>query len=827
MALTVWSAQLPVCAVAKNYVFDASQLGENVSNADIALFNQGGQLPGTYIVDVLVNSEHVGSENIVFRSRETEQGKSGLEACLSVEQLSRYGVKVEDHPGLTGTPDENCADLSAIPQAQADLQFNSQQLLLSIPQVAMRPRQWGIAPESLWDDGLPAFLMNYRFSNTQTEHKVNYRSRNSSQYVQLEPGANIGPWRLRNNKAWHKSQGQPGRWQKSYTYAERGLNRLKSRLTLGEQFTPSNVFDSFPFRGVMLHSDDTMVAASMRAFAPVVRGIARTHARVEVKQNGYTLHNAVVAPGAFALTDLSASNSGGELEVTVWETDGNPQVFTVPWQTPAIALKTGYLSYSVMVGQYRSSHSEGEAPAVGQVTVMYGLPRSLTAYGGLLATENYRAVTTGLGASLGRWGALSLDGTQSDQKTNDSENETGASWRLRYSNSVEATNSAFTLESYQYSSAGYNTLSDALSAYHNGRNENQHERSKSLSTVTLSQSLGDAGYIGLSGSRETYRNHSGHTDLWGGSYGTNIKNVSLSLNWTQSHSRHGEQQRNNNLFSISASVPLNWWLGGDTRANYQMTSPSSGGSTQQVGLSGQAFDRQLNWNVSQSWRVGQDSSNQSTGMARLGWSGRYGKLSGNYSYSDTSSQTGVDAEGGMIINSEGMTLAQPLDMNNGVALVAAPGASGVPVNGWPGVKTDYRGYTTLSYLIPYQQNTVSLDPTRLPADAEITQTDVNVVPTKGAVTRAAFATHIGGRALISLKHPDGQVLSFGALATLSSKDGGASGIVGDGGQVYLTGLPDTGQLMVQWGEGQQCRADYSVPGEKAEAGLYITEAVCR
>lgn len=71
------------------------------------------------------------------------------------------------------------------------------------------------------------------------------------------------------------------------------------------------------------------------------------------------------------------------------------------------------------------------------------------------------------------------------------------------------------------------------------------------------------------------------------------------------------------------------------------------------------------------------------------------------------------------------------------------------------------------------------------------------------------------------------MLSFGALATLSSKDGGTSGVVGDGGQVYLTGLPDTGQLMVQWGEGQQCPADYLLPGVKAEAGLYMTEAVCR
>lgn len=62
-----------------------------------------------------------------------------------------------------------------------------------------------------------------------------------------------------------------------------------------------------------------MVPYSERQFAPVVRGIARTQARVEVKQNGYTIYNTTVAPGPFALRDLSVADSSGDLHVTVWE----------------------------------------------------------------------------------------------------------------------------------------------------------------------------------------------------------------------------------------------------------------------------------------------------------------------------------------------------------------------------------------------------------------------------------------------------------------------------------------------------------------------------
>ncbi|MEN1743432.1 fimbria/pilus outer membrane usher protein, partial [Pseudomonas aeruginosa] len=104
-----------------------------------------------------------------------------------------------------------------------------------------------------------------------------------------------------------------------------------------------DIFDSVPFRGAMMSSDESMVPYNLREFAPVVRGIARTQARIEVRQNGYLIQSQTVAPGAFALTDLPVTGSGSDLQVTVLESDGTAQVFTVPFTTPAIALREGYL----------------------------------------------------------------------------------------------------------------------------------------------------------------------------------------------------------------------------------------------------------------------------------------------------------------------------------------------------------------------------------------------------------------------------------------------------------------------------------------------------
>ncbi|MGT3289603.1 fimbrial biogenesis outer membrane usher protein [Yersinia enterocolitica] len=830
-ALALFMAGVVHCANAHTYTFDASMLGDAAKGVDMSLFNQGLQQPGTYRLDVMMNGERVDTRDVTFKLEKDGQGKPFLAPCLTVSQLSRYGVKTEDYPQLgkaEKNPDE-CADLSAIPQAKAVLDINNQQLQLSIPQLALRPKFKGIAPEALWDDGIPAFLMNYSAGITQTDYRGDMGERDTSSWAQLQPGINVGAWRIRNATSWQRNGHQSGQWQAAYTYAERGLYSLKSRLTLGQKTSQGEVFDSVPFTGVMLASDDNMVPYSQRQFAPVVRGIARTQARVEVKQNGYTIYTTTVAPGPFALRDLSVTDSGGDLHVTVWEADGSTQMFVVPYQTPAIALHQGYLKYSLLAGRYRPSDSATDRAQVTQATLMYGLPWNLTAYGGIQSATHYQAASLGLGVSLGRWGSLSVDGTDARSQRQGGPVQQGATWRLRYSNQLTATGTNFSLASWQYASQGYNTLSDVLDSYRHDSSNHQWSlrgdvQPRSRTTLMLSQSWGHLGNMSLTGSRTDWRNRPGHDDSYGLSWGTTIGDVSLSLNWNQNRTlwRNGEH-RKENITSLWLSVPLSRWTGHGVSASWQMTSPSHGGQTQEVGISGQAFSRQLDWDVRQSYRADAQPGDGDSSALHLTWNGAYGQLGGNYSYSPAMRQMGVNIAGGMVIHHHGVTLGQPL--GDTVALAEAPGASGVPVGGWPGVETDFRGYTTVSNLNAYQENTVSLDPSRLPDDAEVTQTDAQVVPTEGAVVEAKFHTHIGARALMTLKRVDGSAIPFGAQVTVNGQDGSA-GLVDTDGQTYLTGLADKGELTVKWGA-QQCRVNYQLPTQKGSAGLYQMSGICR
>ncbi|MDP5163578.1 fimbria/pilus outer membrane usher protein, partial [Enterobacter ludwigii] len=756
-----------------------------------------------------------------------EDGQASLYPCLSVEQLSAYGVRTEDFPALDDG--SGCADLSALPGASYDFRFTTQQLQLAVPQVHLRPSGRGLAPRALWDDGIPAFLMNYNANSSRTELKDGGSL--DSHFVQMTPGLNLGAWRLRNHSSWQKQAGDSGRWQTAQTYAERGLYDMKSTLSVGDRSSADSVFGSTPFRGVMLASDESMVPYTERAYAPVVRGIARTQARIEVRQNGYTLYDATVAPGPFALRELAlAGASGGDLEVLVRETDGTVQTFRVPYQTPAVALKEGYFSYSMLAGRYRPAQRGVEESPVAQATLMYGLPHDLTVYGGAQGANHYHAAALGLGVSLGDWGATSLDVVGSRAQLRGQEPEEGGAWRLRYSKIVAATNTTFTVAGYRHATPGFATLEETLNSYGLAGGDTpdwftrERARMRSTTSAVVSQTLGRAGNLGLNYSRTDYWYRGGEDISYGLSYGIGLP-AGISATVSQSQTRvtsPAGSSRNEQMTSLWLSMPLNSLTGSSMRASYQATS-ASGRETHTAGLNGDALDRRLNWDLRQGLSRQSDSGTVSSTYGRASWNGTYGQAGGSYSHSSSQRTVAADVSGGMVLHGNGLTLGQPF--SGSVALVQAPGAGGVPVSGMSGVKTDFRGYALHASVMPYQENVVSLDPLGLPDDVEITQTDIRVVPTRGAVVPARFGTRAGSRGLMTLTQADGAPVPFGSLVTVAGAEGSA-GVVGSGGEVYLTGLPENGELHVKWKDGQ-CRAPYTLTGGAGMTGVHNLKASCR
>ncbi|MFW3298783.1 fimbria/pilus outer membrane usher protein, partial [Enterobacter quasiroggenkampii] len=86
----------------------------------------------------------------------------------------------------------------------------------------------------------------------------------NTQYANLRPGINIGPWRLRNYTTWSRDEDGKDKWDSVYTYAQRAIVPLKAQMTLGDSSAPADVFDSMPFRGAQLASDDDMQPDSLK-----------------------------------------------------------------------------------------------------------------------------------------------------------------------------------------------------------------------------------------------------------------------------------------------------------------------------------------------------------------------------------------------------------------------------------------------------------------------------------------------------------------------------------------------------------------------------------
>nr|WP_241679986.1 FimD/PapC C-terminal domain-containing protein [Serratia oryzae] len=81
---------------------------------------------------------------------------------------------------------------------------------------------------------------------------------------------------------------------------------------------------------------------------------------------------------------------------------------------------------------------------------------------------------------------------------------------------------------------------------------------------------------------------------------------------------------------------------------------------------------------------------------------------------------------------------------------------------------------------------------------------------------------------MTLLQAGGKPVPFGAQAALQGAAEVNSSIVGDGGQVYLTGMPESGVLQVQWGAqpDQQCRVNYRLPAPTAEPGVPMINGQC-
>lgn len=842
---------------AEEYFNPAFLSGDVSQVADLSRFSKGeGQPAGVYRVEVYINEEYIGTQDVRFDA--LEKGRkgaddTGLVPCLSRAWLENQDVNIQASPDLLKLTAEQCADLPAsFDKAQTRFTFERQRLDISIPQAAFRNNVRGYIPPERWDNGITAGILNYSFSGSNsknTESDSDY----SNYFLNLNSGLNVGPWRLRNYSTWNYSENGRYRnhaWQNVSTYAQRSIIPLKSSLTIGDSYTEGDVFDGVGFRGVQLASDDTMLADSMRGFAPTVRGVANSPAQVSIRQNGYEIYQTYVPAGAFEITDLYPTSTSGDLKVTVRENNGTVSQFTVPYSAVPILQREGRVKYALTAGQFRSGSQQQDSPDFWQGTLIWGLPAGVTLYGGSQLSDNYQSFAFGAGKNLGGWGAVSADITHARSVLPDDSQKEGQSVRFLYAKSLNDYGTNFQLLGYRYSTQGFYTLSETawrqmegyrlktqdgpvdtkpeLLDYHN-----LYFSKKGKLQVNLSQQVFDMGTVYIAGSQQTYWRTSEKDQLWQVGYSGNWEDISYNLNW--SWNKNPGLSDTDRRVAFTVSVPLSRWLTGTGKARditnsantayatYSVMHDADNRLAQQAGISGTLMDdNNLSYSVQQGYTMKGDGA---TGMASLNHQGRYANSGIGYSYGRHYQQVNYSLSGGVVAHADGVTLSQPLGDTN--VLVRAPGADSVRVQNATGVSTDWRGYAVVPYATAYRANRIALDTTTLQDNAELDSAVANVVPTKGALVRASFETRIGSRAKITLTQRNGKPVPFGASVSDETGSGGSS-IVGDAGQVFMSGLKPEGKLKVAWGHAasQQCLVSYQLDKGAEKHGINHARAGC-
>ncbi|QTO18424.1 fimbrial biogenesis outer membrane usher protein [Burkholderia seminalis] len=805
--------------------FDPDFLSNGAGQAvDITRFARGNvTAPGTYAVDLVVGEDWVGRYDIEFKAA---PGTPDAQPCFDEKTLRRIGIDFTKLPAQTVkavTIDGECRRIGQlVSEASASFDFSEQRLTLSIPQASLVRRARGYVSPDQWDDGVPVGMLDYNLNVYSS--KVKGSRADTQGYLGLNSGVNIGNWHFRHNGSYSWSERGGSRYQNVSTYVQRDLPALSSQLVLGETFTSGELFDSAQFRGVRLSTDDRMLPDSMRGYAPVVRGVANSNAKVTIRQNGVTLYETTVSAGPFEINDLYPTGYGGDLRVSVTEADGSVHTFSVPYAAVPLSLRPGIQRYSFVAGALRNQQGTSN-PLFAQATYQRGLTNLLTGYGGVTVAAGYTAAMLG-GAFTTRVGALGLDFTQAVTSVPGVKRFSGSSLRISYSKSVASTGTDVSIAAYRYSTNGYFNLNDAMSArdsVRNGYSVDTVWRQRNRASLMASQRLGKSGgQLSLTASAASYWNRSGSDIDYSVGYNNSFRNISYSLSATRQRNVGGNMST---LYYASATIPFG--KSGSTMLTSNLSHDTQGRTQLQSMLSGSlGVDNALSYSVAANHTNGQGSAS-TDGSGNVTYRARFAEFNVSAGGSSNYRQGSVGIRGAAVAHGGGITLSQPLSET--FAIVEAKGAEGARLTSASGARVDHRGYAIVPYLTPYNMNTVELDPKGISMDVELKETSQQVAPRAGAVPLLRFDTDTGRAAVIQARRADGTPLPFGAAVT--DDTGKSLGVVGQASKIFVRGLKDQGELTVKWGDDARsiCRIEYMLPvkqGNNKPASFEPIKGVC-
>ena len=767
-------------------------------NIDLGRFSQAGYvMPGNYQLILHVNKAELAEQSVQFLA--PADNPKGSMACLTFSMVQQFGLKEESFKKLTWSNNGQCLQIDSLPGLTVQPDMGSGILYINVPQAYLEYTAENWDPPALWDNGVTGVLFDYNLNAMSSRVKDGGNSKSIS--GNGTTGGNIGPWRIRADWQTQYNPNQTEKneskfnWDWSRYYAYRAITSLRAKLTLGENYLDSSIFDSFRFTGVSLSTDDNQLPPNLRGYAPEVVGVAKTNAKVTISQQGRIIYQTTVASGPFRIQDLSSAVSG-KLDVKVEEQDGSVTYFQVDTASIPYLTRPGLIRYKVSGGKPSEYDHNLQGPEFLTGEFSWGVSSGWSLYGGSLSAGDYNAASLGVGRDLFAFGALSFDITQSRAELPEKGVKSGGSYRVSYSKRFDEYDSQVTFAGYRFSQRNFMNMSQYLQLRYAESDFDSIDNQKQLYTITFNKQfrpLRTSIYFNYS--HQTYwgREASNTWNISASNYFDigNFKNISLSLSAFRS------QYDDSNDDGMYLSLNLPWGDSGTLSYNGQS---NNGDSSHTVGF----YDR-IDDNNDYHINAGSTSDGRGTGSGYLTHDGDMTSLTANASFTGSDySAVGLSLQGGITATAHGAAMHRINTPGGTRMLVDTEGVANVPVRGGYGgtSKTNSFGKAVVSDISSYYRSDINVDLDSLPDDIDATRSVVQGTLTEGAIGYRKFGILAGQKAMAVIKLADGSTPPFGA--EVSNENDTQTGIIGDSGTVWLAGITPNGKMKVSWGRDNLC-----------------------
>lgn len=521
---------------------------------------------------------------------------------------------------------------------------------------------------------------------------------------------------------------------------------------------------------------------------PAMQGEAALPSTLELYVNDMLRLKRDVPAGPFTIQDMPVVTGQGEARLVVTDLLGREQVIVAPYYASPRLLDAGLSAYSYEIGAIREdyglvSNRYGRPLAVG--TFRRGLSSRWTAeiHAELLEEQQTAGISNvWLWPAVGVFSA-SIAGSQSRAVTDDSSTRLGGAGALA--------NVGFQA---QHRRMGYGATAQWSSAeFAQVGLERGRPAPRAIAQAFANVSVGRAGAVAVSYSYQDRRDGE-PTELINANYGVTLGSAGfLSLSLVRIMGGDSDSIASLNFTRLLGTRDTGSLFvskdDNDTRASLRL----------QRGLpQGEGMGYRMVSGFG-------DADPREAAIAYQNGIGTYevgvGQVDGFTSYRG-------HASGGLAVLGTDAFFSRRVDSS--FAVVSVPGYEGVNVyrDNQAVARTNDEGIALISRLRPYEINSVRIEPADLPMDATIGTLQLDAIPYLRSGLRLAFPVKRSQGAVFSIVLEDGEPLPAGAIVTVAGRS--EEFPVGLRGEVYVTGLESSNQLVATWGQ-RRCGLDVSFP----------------